>query len=267
MTVPSFTRARIERLCTDALERAGVAGVLPTPLDALAEAAGVRERVVLPPGARVLGALWFERRALFVDGRQSRARRRFTEAHEIAHLLCPWHQAVVRLDTAAELFGDPRAAIEAEANLAASELIFQGGRFTAEAAEHERSLRTPLALASAYGASGHAAAHHYVERHAEPMALLVAGRWPDARGRLPVWRSVESAAFAGAFGRLAGRMRHLPVADTPLGEAVEAARRSSEPVAGTILLGGRVFGAEVLNNRHCHLVLVTGRVDSYSAAA
>jgi hypothetical protein len=174
---------------------------------------------------------------------------------------------VVRLDTAAELFGDPRAAIEAEANLAASELIFQGGRFAAQAAERERSLRTPLALTRAYGASGHAAAHHYVERHAEPIALLVAGRWPDARGRLPVWRSVESAAFAGAFGRLAGRMRHLPVANTPLGEAVEAARRSSEPVAGTILLGGRVFGAEVLNNRHCHLVLVTGRVDSHSAAA
>jgi hypothetical protein len=151
MTVPSFTRARIERLCADALERAGVAGVLPTPLDAVAEAVGVRERVALPPGARVLGALWFERRALFVDGRQSPARRRFTEAHEIAHLLCPWHQAVVRLDTAAELFGDPRAAIEAEANLAASELIFQGGRFAAQAAERERSLRTPLALTRAYG--------------------------------------------------------------------------------------------------------------------
>jgi hypothetical protein len=258
VTLPSFTRSRIERLCADALRSAGVAGVLPTPLDALAEAAGVRERVELPPEARVLGALWFERRALFVERTQSPVRRRFTEAHEIGHLLCPWHRAVVRLDTAGELFGDLAVGIEAEANLAAGELIFQGGRFTAEAAEHERSLRTPLALADAYGASGHAAAHHYVERHAEPLALLVAGRWPDARGRLPVWRSVESPAFTAAFGALAGAVRHLPAGSPPLAEAVEAARRSSQPVPGAIALGAYTFVAEVLNNRHCHLILVIG---------
>lgn len=258
MKIAGFTRARIERVCVEALERAGLAGVLPTPLDALAEAAGVRERVALPPQARILGALWFERQALFVDRTQAPARRRFTEAHEIGHLLCPWHRAVVRLDTAGELFGELGVGIEAEANLAASELIFQGERFTAEAADRERSLRTPLALADAYGASGHAAAHHYVERHAEPMALLVAGRWPDARGRLPVWRSVESPAFAAAFGPLAGRVGHLPASGPPLAEAVEAARRSSEPMPGAIVLGGRTFAAEVLNNRHCHLIFVTG---------
>jgi IrrE N-terminal-like domain len=257
MTIPRFTRARIERLCADALRGAGLVGVLPTPLDALAEALGVRERVTLPPQARVLGALWFEERALFVERTQSRARRRFTEAHELGHLLCPWHRAVVRLDTAGELFGVRGVGIEAEANLAAGELIFQGARFTAEAAGLERSLRTPLALADAYGASGHAAAHHYVERHAEPLALLVAGRWPDAHGRLPVWRSVESPAFAAAFGRLAGRFPHIG-ANGPLAEALDAARRTSEPVPTTVALGGRMFPAEVLNNRHCHLILVAG---------
>jgi hypothetical protein len=256
-SVPQFTRARIERLCADALRDAGLAGVLPTPLDALGEALGVRERVALPPQARVLGALWFEERALFVERTQSRARRRFTEAHELGHLLCPWHRAVMRLDTAGELFGSLGVGIEAEANLAAGELIFQGARFTAEAADHEHSLRTPLALADAYGASGHAAAHHYVERHAELLALLVAGRWPDARGRLPVWRSVESPAFAAAFGRLAGRVRHVG-ASGPLAEALDAARRTSDPVPTAIALGGRTFPAEVLNNRHCHLILVAG---------
>ena len=258
MTVPTFTRARIERLCADALRRAGLAGVVPTPLDALAAAAGVRERIELPPRARVLGALWFEERALFVERTQSRARRRFTEAHEIGHLLCPWHRAAVRLDTAGELFGALGVGIEAEANLAAGELIFQGGRFTAEAAAGERSLRTPLALADAYGASGHAAAHHYVERHADAMALLIAGRWPDAGGRLPVWRSVESRAFAASVGPLAGRLPHVPATGAaPLAEAVEAARRSSVPVPGALTVGGRTLRAEVVNNRHCHLILVT----------
>jgi hypothetical protein len=269
MTVPRFTRGRIESVCADALRAAGVEDVLPTPLDALAEAAGVRERIELPPRARVLGALWFEERALFVDRTQSPARRRFTEAHEIGHLLCPWHRAAVRFDTAGELFGVLGVGIEEEANLAASELIFQGPRFTAEAAPHERSLRTPLALADAYGASGHAAAHHYVERHAQPLGLLVAGRWPDAHERLPVWRSVESPAFAAAFGRLADRLTHLAVggAATPLAEAVEAARRTSEPVPATLALGGRPLCAEVLNNRHCHLIMLAPKAASRRLAA
>jgi hypothetical protein len=38
-------------------------------------------------------------------------------------------------------------------------------------------------------------------------------------------------------------------------------------VAATVTLGARTFAAEVLNNRHCHLVLVTGRLDSNSVAA
>jgi hypothetical protein len=272
-----FTRAWIARACDRALRRAGVEGVLPTPLDAVLAAAGVRERLPVPDGAggRVLGALWFEQRAVFVEPRQSAARRRFTEAHEAVHLLCPWHEAALRVDTAAELFGDTPAAIEAEANFGAGRLIFQGERFRAEAAGHDPSLRTAFALAHAYGASRHAAAHHYVETHAGAVALLVAGRWPDARGELPVWRSVESNAFRRRHGRLARRLPAggLGVSDgAPLAAAIEGARRSSEPVAGALLLpdrGGRPrpFRAEVLNNRHCHLVFVAEAGASAARAA
>ncbi len=73
-----------------------------------------------------------------------------------------------------------------------------------------------------------------------------------------MWRSVESPAFAATFGRLAGRFPHVGTSG-PLAEALEAARRTSDPVPTTIMLGGRTFPAEVLNNRHCHLMLVTGR--------
>ena len=243
-----YTRARIAALCADALRRSGALGVLPTPLEAVHELAGV-ELARLPVGGplrkRLLGAVWFEERALFIRAGQSPARRRFTEAHETAHLLCPWHAAALRVDTAAEL--SPLAAgLEAEANYGAGRLIFQGDRFAREAAAHERSLRTPFALAGVYGASRHAAAYHYAESHGDPVALVVAGRWPDASGRLPVWRTVASASFSGAVPplRVCG----------PLGEAIEAARSTNEPVATTV--GG--LRAEVANNRHCHLVLLAG---------
>jgi hypothetical protein len=251
--VDAYTRARIAKLCREALRRSGALGVLPTPLEAVHELAGValeRLPVAEPLRGRLLGAVWFEERALFVRAGQSPARRRFTEAHEAAHVLCPWHAAALRVDTADELFGRVTEAIEAEANYGAGQLIFQGDRFADEAAAHGRSLRTPFALAGEYGASRHAAAHHYAESHRDAVALVVAGRWPDAAGRLPVWRTVESPAFARRHGRL--RAPWLATAGAPLAEAIDAARTTDEPVE-TSVAGLR---AEVANNRHCHLILV-----------
>jgi hypothetical protein len=280
MNASPFTRARIVQLCDQALRRSGALGVLPTPLDAVLETAGVRDRVDLaripgrPPAAeRTLGAVWFEERALFVDRRQSEPRRRFTEAHEAVHLLCPWHAAALRLDTAAELFGPLVEGIEAEANFGAGQLIFQGGAFHAEALGRERSLSTPFALAARFGASRHAAAHHYVEAHPAPVALVVAGRWPGAGDALPVWRSIQSESFLRRFGRVSGCLPggRLAVLEGPLADAIDEARRSSHPVAVTVRLadrGGRrrELQAEVFNNRHCHLVFFAER-ERLAAAA
>lgn len=286
--LPAFTRARIARLCDDALRRSGALGVLPTPLEAVLEGAGVRERldapgswrlpaVPAPIRDRLLGAVWFEEGAVFVDRRQSAARRRFTEAHEAAHLLCPWHAAALRLDTADELFGELARGVEAEANFGAGQLVFQGESFHHRAGGEDRSLVTAFALAAAYGASRHAAAHHFVESHAAALALIVAGRWPAADGALPIWRSVESAGFARRFGRLpaclpGGRLGTRDAPGAPLAGAIDAARRSSEPVAAPLALrdrGGtpRPFRAEVVNNRHCHLVFVAERAVRTAAAA
>ena len=261
-----YTRARIERECAAALRAAGVAGVLPTPLEAVREAAGVSLGAgldAIPSAAgRVLGALWFQERVLFVDGRQSAARRRFTEAHELSHAICPWHEAVLRLDTQAELFGGPSLGLEAEANFGAGQLIFQGGLFAAEAARGECSLATPFALAGGYGASRQAAAHHFVESHEAARAMLVAGRWPGRDGCLPIWRSVESPAFRRRFGRFSDRVPGGRLGgDGPLADAIAGARTTSEPVSARVTLTDRAgrqrhCATEVVNNRHCHLVFV-----------
>jgi hypothetical protein len=123
-----FTRVRVERIATDALRAAGVIGVIPTPLEALREPAGiaeVRPMPELPPHARattrtLLGATWFEERAIFVERAQKEPRRRFTEAHELMHALCPWHAAALREDTSAELFRSSAHRLEVEANFGAS---------------------------------------------------------------------------------------------------------------------------------------------------
>jgi IrrE N-terminal-like domain len=258
----AFTLRRLERIADDALRAAGVLGVVPTPLDAVARAAGVRAIAPMPalpdvvrtPGRRLLGALWFEERTLFLDPEQSRVRRRFTEAHELIHALCPWHEAVLREDTEEELFRDTRAALELEANAGAGMLIFQRADFAARAAEGPCSIRTGLALAERYGASRHAALHHYVATHPAPLALLVAGRFPRRDGSLPVWRGVESAAFAARFGAVAARFAQGIAPRSGLRELAEAARTTSDPPSATVALGGAAFCGEAFNNRHAVLI-------------
>jgi hypothetical protein len=273
-----FTRERIARLCDDALRRAGVAGVLPTPLDVLREALGVYEADAPPGGvAGVLGALWFDERMLFVERRQSPGRRRFTAAHELSHAICPWHEAVLRLDTSAELFDGVAEGVEAEANFGAGRLLFQGVAFAREAQSLDRSLTTPFGLAGRYGTSRQAAAHQYVETHADAVAMLVAGRWPGRDGRLPIWRSVESGAFRERYGSFArcvpdGGLDVRDAEHAPFAAAIDGARTSADPVAAAVTLqdrSGRVrrFSAEVVNNRHCHLVFVAERSGRRAHAA
>ena len=265
-----FTRARVEQIAMDALRRADAVGVIPTPLEALRGPAGivaVRPMPELPRHARasertLLGATWFEERAIFVERAQGEARRRFTEAHELMHALCPWHEAVLREDTSDELFRSAAVgAIEAEANAGAGLLLFQGRDFAARVAAERPSIAAPLALAREYGASVHAALHHYVLTHAEALAMLVVGRFPRRDGSLPVWRSVESRRYRRRFDRAAAAMPGGLLPGSPLRELVEAARRASEPPVArlpwTDARGAvRRIRAHAHYNRHSFLVLL-----------
>jgi hypothetical protein len=262
---PPYTYDRLEAIAERALERAGVLGVLPTPLHALHDVAGIRAVEQMPqlpervrtPGRRLLGALWFEERAIFLEDEQSAARRRFTHAHELMHALCPWHEAVLREDTSDELFRSTVDQIEAEANLGAAMLLFQGRAFAQRTAGEPPSICTPLRLAREYGASAHAALHHYVLTHAAPLALLVVGRFPRRDGSLPVWRSIESRGYRRRFPRAADATPDGVTEGSPLRELIEAARRSSEPPAARLPWRdpSRV-DAHAHDNRHAFLVLV-----------
>jgi IrrE N-terminal-like domain len=259
------TRGRLERIAERALGEAGVAGVLPTPLEEVQRAAGIRARhdiAALPralatPGRQLLGALWFERREVYVDLAQPEPRRRFTDAHEAMHALCPWHEAVLREDTDAELCRETSLAIEAEANFGAGLLIFQGRRFAERIADAPRDMATVLALADEHGASRQATLHHFAQHHPAPVALLSIGRFPQRDGCLPVWRTVASPAFRRRFGRLGADL----ALGRPLRELVEAARRFAAPAAARLRMPDgsgtmRRWTAEAHYNRRSFLVLV-----------
>ena len=261
--VPAFTARRIERIVDRALLESGAAGVLPTPLGAIREHAGIgpiEPIAALPAAARpgVLGAFWFEGRTIYVAERQSAPRRRFTEAHELVHALCPWHHAALLEDTAHELFGPVRDALETEANAGAGMLLFGGSAFAERAAAAgPRSMATVRSLAELHGASVHATLHHYVRSHRAPVAMLAAGRFPLKGGGLPVWRCVESPSFARRHGPAAALVPQVLAPGTTLHELLETARRTSEPPTAIVELpGGPRVRAEPHYNRHAFLVLL-----------
>jgi hypothetical protein len=274
----AFTRKQIARLAEQTLRRADVVGVFPTPITAVQEAVGVRERIQmreLPKAlaakkpsfmSRVLGAYWHDERVVFIDPEQPEHRLFWTDAHEGTHAMCPWHAEILRLDNEDTLFKQLYAGIEAEANYGAGHLIFQGGRFHRRALKDQVSMRTPLELSGSYGASRHATLHYYVEEHPDVVALLIAGRYPYVDGSIPIWQSVESAEFRRRFGRLKDRLPDGKLMLTegdraPLAEILRASRAVSDPPSKMVQIpdtGGskHPFVAEAFFNQRCHFVFV-----------
>jgi transcriptional regulator with XRE-family HTH domain len=274
-------RRRIESIAERALHEAGVDNQTRTPLAAVAEIAGAKAvldldnknlpeeiRVNKPPlWKRVLGAVLFRERIVYVDREQHTGRARFTEAHEIAHMLLPWHEETFGLlDDERRLFYGTQEEMEAEANWAAAHLIFQGRRYHERALSNEISIRTPIALANDYDASMHASIRYYVEHHPEAVAVLVAGRYTQFNGALPIWSSLESPSFLEEFGRLSELVPAggLPVGENApvLGQLASASMQSVDPPSEKIDLPNlsgdlKRFVAEAFFNQYSVFVMVS----------
>jgi hypothetical protein len=254
-----------------------VTGIIPTPLDAVAKTAGITEIIDIsrlpadiaarkPPALkRILGALLHRERVALVDLSQCEPRARLTEAHEIGHQIIPWHQAAFQLDDEERLLGRTRDQLEREAYLAGGHLIFQGEHFWRRALDDQVSIGTPIALAAEYGASLHAAIRYYVLHHPDPVAVLVAGRYQNRVGSVPVWESVESPSFLAKFGMLADRMAgQLMIGgdSQPLGDIAMKAMSGTEVAAKDVIIpdinGERCpFIAEAFYNTFNLFVMVT----------
>ncbi len=273
-----LARRQILAFTDSALRNADVTGVIPTPLDAVAKAAGITEIIDIsrlprdiaaqkPPAVkRILGALLHREHVALVDLSQCEPRARLTEAHEIGHQIIPWHEAAFQLDDEERLLGVTRDQLEREAYLAGGHLIFQGRVFWRQALDYRVSISTPIALAPGYGASLHATIRYYALHHPAPVAVLVAGRYRNSAGSVPVWESVDSPAFVAKFGTLADRMAgQLMIGDgdgQPLGDIAMKAMSSAEVAAKDVVIpdlggGQHNFVAEAFFNRHNVFVMVT----------
>jgi IrrE N-terminal-like domain len=260
------------------LKRASVIDTLPTPLDEVRRAAGIRQRIdisqlpkdiaaVKPSGMRqIIGAYLFRERVVFIDGKMAAPRQRFTDGHEITHSILPSHARSHCLDDE-RIFKEVEDYLDLEANVGATYLLFQGPRFHRRALEYETSINTPRSMAGEYGASYHSTIRFYVENHPEPLALVVTGHIPRSGGRLPVWNWCESPSFTQRFGQLQDfvpdpSLNPLRDGVIPFAKLTTATRVAVDTVAEEVNLVDRngelhPFLAEAWFNQHVHFLMLS----------
>lgn len=180
---PPEEREELEALASDLLNKAGVYGVLPTPLEALYDHVGVTCISELPEKEAYMKTLGKAARAKFqstmqkirgiadlrddvvyIPKGQTNARDRFARAHEISHQTIPSHNVTdPYIDTNFELSSAVTDQFEREANYMGAELIFQVDHFRRIALDHKASISAALLLADEHGASYHATIWKLIE--------------------------------------------------------------------------------------------------------
>jgi hypothetical protein len=99
----------------------------------------------------------------------------FLTLHETGHAVLPWQRNLYALveDGEQELDPDIADLFDREANVFATEVLFQLDSFANEAAGYEFGIGVPLKLSRKYGSSAYAAVRQYVSKSQRDCVVLV----------------------------------------------------------------------------------------------
>jgi Zn-dependent peptidase ImmA (M78 family) len=125
--------------------------------------------------SKVWGLFDSRERIVVIDRVVPNPKRPFVKLHEAGHGYMP-HQSKLYLlmhDCERTLDPDTTDLFEREANVFASEVMFQGDTFAKEARESEFSQRAAIRLAKKYGASNYSTFRKYVTTRHEACCLVV----------------------------------------------------------------------------------------------
>jgi hypothetical protein len=268
----------IRRLARGALRQADVDGVVPVPIERVAEALrfappldlfdlggmpeGLLARVAMLKD-KVLGALDMREHVIYLDRDQAPVRQRFHLGHELGHDVLPWHREAYYGDDRYTLNPQTKIELEAQASRFSVELLTGVDAFARQAAHYRLGLGAPLELALEWELSRAATIRHYVESHAGRCGLLKIGRFAGV-GRVKVLAAHESARFRSRYGPLSDLVPDWIVKDD--GELGAMAyemitTHMADPVVGGTdrLADDLTFDFEMTSNGYAVFVLVMER--------
>lgn len=216
-----------------ALHAADAFGCFPTPVERVMETA----KVVLGPDAldegfirkmrrkagdflkralgKVLGVLDAAARLIYIDRTVLVVKQTFLKLHETAHAFMPWQRDIYRVVEECEKTIAPEMSeqFDREANVFASEVLFQLDTFENEAADHDFGILVPVKLHKKYGASIYSAIRRYVSTSLRPCIVLVLNppELLDGDGFVATLRrAVPSAPFIDRFGQIEWPEQYRP---------------------------------------------------------
>jgi Zn-dependent peptidase ImmA (M78 family) len=245
--------ARVRKEAERALREASALGIFPTPIEQIMSVARVEEvkEDVLNPSfveklrAKVLQAGHAVKRAvdkvlglfhaseglIFIKQSLIAVKRRFIGLHEAGHGFLPWQRPMYALVEDCERALDASTAelFDREANVFASEVLFQLDTFR-DMAEGERfEIWAPVRLAKKFNASNYSSIRQYVSKNHRVCAVVVLDMPVIVAGdgfRAELRRVVQSPRFTELFGNYSWKDVYTP--DDQIGALVPMqGRRSS----------------------------------------
>jgi hypothetical protein len=243
---------RIRKEAERALRLASALAVLPTPVERVMAAAKVREveEDLLNPSfvaklinkaehagqaikralSKVLGLFHASEGLVFIDQTLMLVRKRFVRLHEAAHGFLPWQRPMYAVVEDCEKSLDPDTAdlFDREANVFASEVLFQLDTFRDMAEAESFSIWTPVRLAPKFNASLYASIRQYVAKNSRACAVVILNmpQLEPAVGFRATLRRVErSAVFTTMFGQVRWPESYTP--DDELGALIPTGHRRS----------------------------------------
>lgn len=194
-SLPQEDRDEVARLARLALMNADALGVFPTPVDDImaaakieivplhvdegriawlrrrAEAAG---QALLSALSKIWGVLDPHARIAYIDPETPREKLPFLKLHEGGHALLPWQSVFGHIEDCQKTL-DPeiKDEFERQANVFASDALFQIDGLACDARDLPFGMKAVLGLAKRYGASIYSTARRYAATHERACALVV----------------------------------------------------------------------------------------------
>jgi len=241
------------------LDRVSAWGVLPTPIGDILDGAKIRiapasafdsrrimeyligqagrTAVVLKSAiSKVFGIYDAYEHLIHIDHTVNQSKQNFLKLHEAGHHELPAHRKIFRIFQECEKTLEPEIAdlFEREANNFARYVLFQDNGFRNMAADHELQIKTPIKLATKFGASIYASCREYARTHHRACAVYVLEPityCARSGARAEVRRIEVSRSFAQQFGRPAETVITL---HHSLGRVLPMGRRMTKPTTISI---------------------------------
>lgn len=220
-------RSRIRVEAARALNEAGAMGVFPTPIADIMAVAKVTEveddvlnedfiaklrtkvgslgQTLRTALSKVLGLFHASEGLVFIDKTLHEVKKRFVRLHESAHGFLPWQRGMYAVVEDCEKSLDPDVAdvFDREANVFASEVMFQLDTFIEEAQSSQFSIFTPVRMSKTYGASIYSSVRQYVSKNHRACVVLVLNPPSLTEGqgfKATLRRAIASESFRDSFG-------------------------------------------------------------------